>query len=167
MSEISDSPSEANGELNCLRDCAGVCCIDISIALTAGEAQHMIDGGSTIAIVLPVMTTPESLGAETENEVFSWADYLDEIRALGENEEPDITSFWERTAQEAEQLQPGEGLYTILGRCGFLLDDNSCGNYKDRPRICREFEAGSVVCRQFRQRLENPVAIEITQKPGT
>ena len=65
---------------------------------------------------------------------------------------------------ERDGNKPGRGreFYVFDSDCGNLVDDPEsgarvCGQYASRPRICREFQAGSFSCMAIRaQRLDQP-----------
>lgn len=74
-----------------------------------------------------------------------------------------------RIRKTAEYLEAGEGLYQMIGPCGFLDDADRCAVYDDRPDICQKFEEAGSYCLDMRRAKKVPlpsiVQIELIPKP--
>lgn len=62
-------------------------------------------------------------------------------------------------------MQPGDGLYSVIGRCGLLGSDNQCEAYESRPKVCQTFVVGAEACMEFRERENIPTPVSITTAP--
>lgn len=49
-------------------------------------------------------------------------------------------------------------------RCCFLGEDQRCGIYETRPRVCREFEAGLERCQEARKLSDLPPLLSIEER---
>ncbi len=146
----------------------GSCCEDVKLPLTALEARYLHGAGTALIEILPPLVADEvDEDGSVDRVPFDWSKNTAMIRKPVDTEPVDEEeiAFWDRIADQVETLSPGEGYYMILGRCAFLLNDNSCGGYEERPRICRDFNAGGDSCNTIRLHY-GKTPIVLTKKPS-
>ena len=113
--------------------CAAACCVaNTAMPLISAEVQFMEQSGTRLFEVVPAI--PDVNWSKT---VEDWDDEGD------------------RTVQEfikcSRVLEAGYGLYILKANCANLVERDGwlqCSAYDnpDRPRICREFQVGSISC---------------------
>ena len=132
----------------------GECCHDTLLQLSSEEAIRLRQAGTDLSILLPPLETIEVAADGSELIApFDWSKHIDVIQALPDRIPdcpPEHRQVLERMGDHAKQMLAGEGLFHLLGRCAFLTDENTCGAYDERPRICVDFTAGEEVCLKIR-----------------
>lgn len=142
-------------EINC-DNCTGACCSNVSLALSASEAEWFRASGTVLRIGLPhlpavnITTIVNGRFIQTLDE-HNWADEAEGFFKKAESEPtPEGREYWTRIAEHAATMRPGQGLYLMDGSCG-NLKDGRCGDYANRATICREFKEGSDPCITIRK----------------
>lgn len=152
-------------EVSC-ENCVGACCSNVRLALSVAEARHLEAAGTKLHMIL---TAFDALGFDTEvadEDAFYWSENIGLITAVADRSTSEAArEFWNKVADQARRLKADQGLFSIEGRCGFLQADGRCGDYKNRPEVCREFPVGGTACLGIRKDAGIPVPIEISQAP--
>lgn len=151
-------------------NCVGSCCTDSRLPLTAKEAEFLRGSGTDLRVLFPPLSVAE------DRHPVAWKNRRNLLKeAVDEFTEDKYGRIVMRAV--LRKLAPGEGLYEIHGSCGNLQEDGKCGIYETdesadiRPNICRDFEAGSFACLEFRNRdmslimQRAEVRVELIQKP--
>lgn len=137
--------------------------------ISAAEAVHLHANGTELLPILRAFVNINPSPEEVElGALSSWSDprSIENLqKRIDEADDDVIKRFWEDAIIEAPKMQPGDGLYTILGRCGLLDENNRCTTYDDRPRVCHSFEVGSDACVTFRDREDIPTPVSISPRP--
>ncbi len=72
------------------------------------------------------------------------------------NPETETIQWLVEKGRECEPLAAGVGRYMLIGACGHLAKTDDgweyCGNYTDRPRVCKRFEERGAKCVLLRKR---------------
>jgi hypothetical protein len=141
--------------------------MNVRLGLSADEANRLVAAGTKLVTILTAFSHLKIDGEVFDDEpLISWANEVTAIEDKAKSEsEPRAQNFWSNVAKHARHLKPGDGLFAIDGKCGFLQDDDRCGDYENRPRICQVFQMGGDACMGFRQRAGVDVPLELTSKP--
>ena len=155
-----------NGEVSC-SNCVGACCTNSVLVLSVREALLLSFAKTELKPLLPPFTNTEPTEEElAQGAITSWGDprSIAELEArLQTTETPRLRELWKGIITQARRMQPGDGLFALVGRCGLLDENDRCSAYEVRPRVCQSFAVGSENCLDFRQRegLHTPVDITL------
>lgn len=128
-------------EVTC-QNCSAACCKGpVTVELTAYEKEHLLGVGTDLYPIVepvnfdrPYVAYPAGVELDDEGQLEKFL-YVDGQR-------------------RSEPLDAGLGRYMLIGTCGFLKTDPAgweyCSGYDDRPKICQDFEIGSLKCRLIR-----------------
>ena len=158
--------SEVSPEITC-DSCEGLCCRNINLVLSFEEARKLREAGTKIAEILPAFRTQGEL--TSAEDLPSWSD-PELIRGVLQDAAAEIDPKRKKAlfnlAHLASEAARGDGIFSIDGVCGNLQPDNSCGDYENRPKICRNFVMDGSNCQSFRQEAGlDVIPIELTPKP--
>jgi len=135
--------------------------------LSETEAEQLQAAGTDLQIILAprAFVIGDALIFSQYAPLVNWADYTDNIRKYARAQNlPRTRNYWFDIAEEAKQLGQGEGYYSMNGKCGNWQEDGRCGDYENRPKICRAFPVGQQACKGFRERAGVDVFVEIRQR---
>ena len=141
-------------------DRCGNCCRDMKLPLGAREAESLVSAGTELLPILPALNAiqddvePESWNSDNGRD---WI--TKQILFAKLHEQVDQVAIYADALVNLERLQPGEGLFVIVGDCGNLGPNKECMDYENRPRICRDFEVGSTACQNIVFKREVPASL--------
>lgn len=156
-----------NPEISCVN--CSACCSDIRLQLSYVELHMLEEAGTELIPILPAFASLELLddGNLSLQAGVSWGspEAIEILEAKAKSEKTtEDKEFWLNVVGQARQMNSGEGLYYMQSQCGFLQDDGLCGNYSNRPEICREFTVGSKPCLDVRDMKGIAVPVEIARQ---
>lgn len=148
-------------------NCEGVCCQNVTLALQAAEARKLEAAGTALT---PILFAFEALNyegrIETEDSLVNWAEEANTIFEMAKKaEDPKRKKYLLGMANQVSGMKPGEGLFAMEGRCGLLQEDNSCGDYNNRPDICQTYVMAGKNCTNLREERGIPVPVALIPKP--
>lgn len=113
---------------------AGCCCSDVLLPLSRSEADAMADAETALWPILELPAEHDSWGSPDA--------YIELSRSADRFTPEQLSQVLEATTT----MKPGEGLFQMIGRCGFLGSYGECTNYSERPNVCRELQQGGRRC---------------------
>jgi Fe-S-cluster containining protein len=152
----------------------GGCCVGVTLELDAEEAKHMVAGGTNLKVRLPVpiASRVDLYGEDVESPDeadFSWSSEYGQAVLQGriDTASPeDLQAYWQKLKDHAQKIKAGQGLFAIVGRCGWLQDNGTCGSYDNRPEVCRTLTPGKYGCLKLATRpyIDAPIAVALRTK---
>lgn len=128
-------------EINC-HNCIGACCRGpITMDLSNQELEFMRRPGA----ILQTVVGPDTIYREQARYPYDYIvdDVKETIRFLLDPSDP------------YKPLPAGVGRYMLIGKCGYLKEDEDgweyCSAYEQRPQVCKDFVEGSLSCQEVRQ----------------
>lgn len=149
--------SERGSRISC-GNCVGACCQKFKAVLDEDELEHMEAAGTELRALIP------PLKSRILKRNANWYMHPFKRRALARALSDNPRGQNEYNI-EAQMLQPGEGLYVVDGKCGYLSEDGRCTDYENRPQACRSFRVGGLACRQSRESQGLWVPVEMSTRP--
>lgn len=128
------------------------CCHDMEIALTRDEASCLIETGTTLK---PILNAPER-GERSWNSRAGRLVVKEQIKLAAKDRRTADFTMFNLVLNATYSLDDDQGLYSMKGICGNLSADGDCMGYVGRPKVCKAFPLGGIVCVELRtRRLKN------------